>query len=123
MFENIVEEPRVPAPPCVDRLFNIADLKKGTRSRGVLNHLVDEIRDHFPLDEVRVLKFVEEPVVVAGIEAVINSKTVGIIRHLSQDRSATVFGSIATNRFVAGEQQLHILKGELPDSADAIRVD
>jgi hypothetical protein len=103
--ENVVKQPRVTAAPGVDGLLHIPHLKERALVTGVLHGLVDEVLNDGPLDVVRVLKLVEQPVVVARVEAVVDAQARLLTRHLREHRPRHAGGEL-----MSGEDQLHVLK-------------
>ena len=68
------EQPRVALAPREDRLLHVADVEEAPLPRGILHRLVDQVAQHAPLAEARVLEFVEQPVVELRVEAKIDGQ-------------------------------------------------
>ena len=88
---NLTKERGVRAAPGEDALLLIADGEERACAFLILDGFVAEIVEHAPLHAAGVLEFIEQPVGVAGIEAVINFLT-------------------RSDGEVAAENHLHILK-------------
>ena len=69
---HILKESSVTTAPCVDSLLDVSDLEEGALVRGVLNGFVDQVLDDGPLRVVGILKLIEQPVVIACVETVID---------------------------------------------------
>ena len=69
------------------------------------------------MDEIGVLEFVEQPVVVARVETVVDLEAVRLIWCLCQDWSGP-----GLSVFVARKEQLDILESELSLSSDAVGI-
>ena len=70
--EDAAEDARVAAAPLVDGLLGVADVEQRAVAVGILDDFVEEVFDDRPLDEGRVLEFIEEPMEEAGVEAAID---------------------------------------------------
>ena len=117
VFVDVVEQPGVAAAPGIDRLLHVADLEKAPFFRRVLDGFVDQVRDDVPLHVVGILKLVEQPVVILGIESVVDPEPFLRARHLRQER-ARVIGA----ELVAGQDQFHVLEGQPSLPPDQPRV-
>ena len=107
-FEDVVEEARVAAAPGVDRLLHVPDLEERALLRNVLHRFVNQWFDDGPLQVAGVLELVEEPVVVASIEAVIDAQAIECVGLLAQD------GGGLRVQVASGEDDLKIAEGEPP---------
>ena len=80
------EETCVAAAPSVDGLLSVADIEKGAGARGILNNFVGERIEDAPLGAAGVLEFIEQPVVVASIEPVIEIPPPRILRAVGEEK-------------------------------------
>ena len=114
---DIAKQRRVAASPGIDRLLDISDLEKRPFAGGVLYRLIDQVGDDFPLQRAGVLEFVEKPVVVAGIESVIDAEPVIFSRNLAEQGSR---GSVAGRH--SCEKQGKVLEGKATLSSNSFGI-
>jgi hypothetical protein len=115
---DVGEETGVASAPRVDGLFQVADLEERAGSRFVLHDLVDQVRDDAPLQQVRVLEFIEEPMVVTGVKPVVDAEALVRPGDLGEDRRLAPFLSA-----LSGEEELRVLEGEPPAPPHLLGVD
>src|SRR4029077_19656224 len=65
---DFVEQPGIAATPRIDSLLRVAYIKKRALAAVALDYLVDKVAQRFPLQAAGVLKFVEKPVIIRGVE-------------------------------------------------------
>lgn len=108
---DFMEEAVVAAAPEVEALFGVAHVEEGAFAGGVLYDFVDEVLHDGPLGAAGVLKFVEEPMVEAGVEAELEEEARGGVG-MGEEGSAGV----------GAEEAGEVGEAEAPWAADALVV-
>ena len=68
MEENLPKQQGVSPSPRENRLLDVAHVKQTPPSLRVLHGLVDQISQHAPLLRARILKLIQQPMIISGVE-------------------------------------------------------
>ena len=115
------EEPGVPTPPAIDRLFDIPDHKEAAGSGSILDHLVDEVFDGKPLQPAGVLELVEQPVVDPAVEPVVERHPA--IRGVGIEREEGIVPGLGRPGFGTHQDAGEIAVGQAAPIADQLGVE
>ncbi|MEI7990866.1 MAG: hypothetical protein WCH93_00385, partial [Actinomycetota bacterium] len=81
---------RIAAAPRVDRLLGIPDIEERAGSSGILDDLINKRGEDVPLRAAGILKLVEHPVVVPGVEPVADCRAPCRIIHAGREKIGDV---------------------------------
>ena len=103
--QNLIEQPGVATAPAVYGLLGVTNVEETALPAAVLQYLVGQVAQHFPLQIAGVLELVEQPVVELAVEPVIDVEP-RLGRGKAADHRSPA-GAVAR-----GEQVLDVGEGE-----------